>query len=345
MGRTPLALALFLKPAGSRDNPALVSTAWSTSLTSRIAEIRLGDGGIARSPPFSGELLMIPSKSTLKKKLPHFFSLNVFNAHIGARELLAKMRNDTRQPGETMEREEGNGLAGETAAMVGMQEIWTALETLRNQNPEAAKDMEKVLGMLFSVLIGLMLNATPQAAPSCKHTAGSNENGKGINGCDKQGHGRARFTRLELDDETILGWFGRVELTTWLTPLQVFWCIGKVDENSLMACGQAMSLRDLDAVFEKLKQAGKMGKLPVSITNIRDSMTDLENGLFDRTPFFDEAWNADEAEPTLRMPLEKAWRGSKWTPRGKKAWQYADRFLEIRGLTPYLDLRDNESVR
>src|SRR5207249_3474216 len=42
------------------------------------------------------------------------------------------------------------------------------------------------------------------------------------------------------EDQQILAWFANVDLAQYLTPLQLFWCIGQVDRAAFESGGQAL---------------------------------------------------------------------------------------------------------
>jgi HEAT repeat protein len=141
---------------------------------------------------------------------------------------------------------------------------------------------------------------------------------------------------LSLEDERILKWFGEIKLQKYLGWLQLFWCIGKFDHVALMGLGKAMGTRDLETALKKQERLNpRFKKLALAIkeNTIRLHCIPALETLFNVSPFQPDAWSKDEQMADFRTQ-KKLGTNPFWTPRGRKAWEYVDRFLTIRELLP-----------
>jgi hypothetical protein len=145
---------------------------------------------------------------------------------------------------------------------------------------------------------------------------------------------------LSAEDRQIVDWFSTIELGEYLNHLQLFWCIGLVDREALHSAKNALGYENL--IMKLREQNPRFNEVELRFSNgyIRHGcLADLE-GLFDREPFYSEAWDADEIEPELRLGFggKKGQTSySRWTPKARKAWHYVDRFLTIRRLLPTIE--------
>lgn len=98
-----------------------------------------------------------------------------------------------------------------------------------------------------------------------------------------------------------------------------------------MKCGRAKPLVDLVADLKGLKSYRReLADVFVGQTHINDTMKDLAK-YFDSLPFPKDAWNDDEQDGGFRV---KGGRRAIWTPRGRRAWQYVDRYFELAKIRP-----------
>ena len=140
---------------------------------------------------------------------------------------------------------------------------------------------------------------------------------------------------LSDEDKRILSWFEKVNLTEYRTPLQVFWCIGRVEKEAMASAGSALGWHSLAARLKTLKPKYKLATLPTGATSLCTTCIPNLDGLFDREPFHSHAWSEAERKLELRTERMHGQRHeSRWTIKAWKAWGYVDRFLTIEGVLP-----------
>ena len=137
------------------------------------------------------------------------------------------------------------------------------------------------------------------------------------------------------DDERILSWFDRVAMTDYLTRLQVFWCIGRVDRQAFESAGLAMGWKRLSKALADLRPAFAGIELPVGTTFLRGTCLPHLNTLFRGGLFAANAWTEAERDMPLRDESGYLNRdGGRWTAKAESAWRYVDRFLTIKEWLP-----------
>ncbi len=143
-------------------------------------------------------------------------------------------------------------------------------------------------------------------------------------------------------ERLVLSWFEQVTTAEWLESLQVFWCVGRLQEESLFNCDKAIGLKRVDKILTTMKLNRHLADLPVSQSKVRSILWDLES-FFNAPPFAREAWTEAEAGPDFRA---EHWRGarreSRWTARARRAWLYTDTFLRITGQRPLMILAPSD---
>ena len=139
------------------------------------------------------------------------------------------------------------------------------------------------------------------------------------------------------EDEQILGWFKDVTMNNYRDALQVFWCIGLIEGDAMKSAERALGWGSLSKrLRDDLDPRFKLVKLPTSIKFLSVTCVPDLDGLFDRDPFYSNAWTEEERPLPLRtVSTKKGERPqSRWTHKTWKAWQYVDRFLTLRNLLP-----------
>jgi len=146
---------------------------------------------------------------------------------------------------------------------------------------------------------------------------------------------------LSAEDQRILAWFKVVDLTDYLTPLQVFWCIGQVDRAAVESEGPAMGYSRLQRKLSQLRPTYAEIRLNTSNGYIRQGCLDVVYGLLDKEPFYSNAWAEDERGMEFRVPYMRGGREEgQWTGRARKAFHYVDRFLSIMKCLPKMTVTD-----
>lgn len=144
---------------------------------------------------------------------------------------------------------------------------------------------------------------------------------------------------VTVEDERILNWFQDVDLTKYLTPLQLFWCIGCLEREAIESAGLALGWHRLARHLRDLNPQFRFANLPTGVTYLlRDCLPSVD-GLLDREPFHSNAWSDAERPLELREEsmLGKRPQG-RWTLKARTALRYVDRFLTLRGLRPTITL-------
>ena len=91
----------------------------------------------------------------------------------------------------------------------------------------------------------------------------------------------------------------------------------------------------LQATLEQLRPTYGEIRLPTSTAHIRDGCLEVVHVLFDKEPFFSNAWSDEECKLTFRAThMRGRRRESRWTRRARKAFHYVDRFLSITKCLP-----------
>lgn len=142
------------------------------------------------------------------------------------------------------------------------------------------------------------------------------------------------------EDQQILRWFDQI-YQTHLKLIQVFWCIGMFDHAALMVQGKAMGYRELEKRLEEQEAKNpsfKMLSLPKKESTLRFVCFPSLEEIFNAKPFQPDAWSEKETMPDLKKKNKEGTNLS-WTSRGRKAWEYVDRFLTIRTLLPPIFLK------
>jgi hypothetical protein len=146
---------------------------------------------------------------------------------------------------------------------------------------------------------------------------------------------------LSTEDQRILTWFKDVDLTVYLTPLQLFWCIVQVDRDAIESEDRAIGYSKLQATLEQLRPTYAAIRLPTSNGYIREGCLEVVHVLLDKEPFFSNAWSDEEREQTFRAThMRGKRRESRWTRRARKAFHYVDRFLSIMKCLPKMTVTD-----
>jgi hypothetical protein len=147
------------------------------------------------------------------------------------------------------------------------------------------------------------------------------------------------------EDEHILAWFAAVDLAHYLKHLQVFWCIGIVEQAAFESAGQAVGYGKLTQQLRQLAPQFNLIRLPTSITYVSGTCLPNLDGLFDREPFYSASWSEQERGLPLR---DEFWNGDRqescWTPKARTAWGYVDRFLTLRALLPVIKSPDETAA-
>ncbi len=139
---------------------------------------------------------------------------------------------------------------------------------------------------------------------------------------------------LSEEDRRLIGWFKTVAIADHLQLLQVFWCVGVLEGDALLQCGDAMGYGKENIVLQHIKSKGAMSDLPVGESYLKAMYEQLAT-MFNVAPFSNEAWDPTESCPDFRVERMRGKRvESQWTPRARRAWQYIDRFLEMSRLKP-----------
>jgi hypothetical protein len=147
----------------------------------------------------------------------------------------------------------------------------------------------------------------------------------------------ARPTVLSEEDQRILTWFKDVDLTEYLEPLQVFWCIGQADRDAIASEGRAIGYSKLEKRLKQLRPTYAQIRLHISNSYIRYSCLDVVYALLDKEPFYSNAWTEDEHGMEFRVSYDyKRRSGGRWTRRARKALHYVDRFLSIMKCLPQI---------
>lgn len=159
---------------------------------------------------------------------------------------------------------------------------------------------------------------------------------------------RATGGRVNREDQRIFDMFVQLDLSKWLKSFQLFWCVGRLEADSILSAGPALGGANLARRLNELKKNGKLGDLDVSDSHIRNTIGLLES-LFNSPPFTPYAWSEEEDSPDLRTTrLRGKRKESSWTPRAGKAWRYVNHFLTLKQLLPKFDsaneLRDKEEA-
>lgn len=147
------------------------------------------------------------------------------------------------------------------------------------------------------------------------------------------------YTRDESDQE-ILAWFESVNVPHRDSYLRTFWCIGKLDCDSLMCGDKAMGFQTLERRFRQLQALGRLDLQQVGQSHLRKVIEELES-IFNCHPFPIDAWTAEETAPDFRRAKAAAndsgrreRADSRWTARAKRAWLYIDRYLRLKAMLP-----------
>jgi len=140
------------------------------------------------------------------------------------------------------------------------------------------------------------------------------------------------------EDLRILAWFNQVDLAIYLTPLQVFWCIGYVEREAIRSAGLALGWHRLKNRIRGLHPRFHFASLPTGVTYLYDNCLPTVDGLFDREPFHSNAWSESERVMEIRTEfmLGKRRQG-RWTPKARTAWRYVDRLLTLHGWLPTIN--------
>ncbi len=147
----------------------------------------------------------------------------------------------------------------------------------------------------------------------------------------------ARPPILSEEDQRILTWFQDVDLTEYLTPLQVFWCIGQADRAAIESEGRAIGYSKLERKLKQLQPTFTQVRLYISNGYIRDGCLGVVYALLDKEPFYSNAWADDERGMEFRVSYDYKRRGGgRWTRRARKAFHYVDRFLSIMKCLPQI---------
>ncbi len=142
---------------------------------------------------------------------------------------------------------------------------------------------------------------------------------------------------LSEEDQRILMWFQDVDLTEYLTPLQVYWCIGQADRDAIESEGRAIGYGKLERRLKQLQPTFAQVRLFISNGYIRDSCLGVVYALLDKEPFYSNAWTDEERRMEFRAPYPSGGRGGgRWTRRARKAFHYVDRFLSIMKYLPQI---------
>ena len=151
----------------------------------------------------------------------------------------------------------------------------------------------------------------------------------------------ARPLILSEEDQRILTWFKDVDLTEYLTPLQLFWCIGQVDRAAIESEGRAIGYSKLQRTLQQLRPTYAEIRLPTSNGYIRQGCLEVVHVLLDKEPFFSNAWTDEERGLKFRAThMRGKRRESRWTRRARKAFHYVDRFLSIMKCLPKMTVTD-----
>jgi len=147
---------------------------------------------------------------------------------------------------------------------------------------------------------------------------------------------------LSDEDRRIVGWFEAKErIIDWIEWLQLFWCIGKLEEDAMMQGGDAFGPGKLERLFRRLQNENRMSKLIVAESAIKNVLEEMES-FFNQPPFPDDAWSTEEKSAAFKMPAKRGNRVIKrWEPRARKAWRFVNIYLEYKGLVPIFELPDS----
>lgn len=136
------------------------------------------------------------------------------------------------------------------------------------------------------------------------------------------------------DDARLLGWFGSVAPGDYLHRLQAFWCVGWLDRAAVEAAGPALGGGRLTKAFRRHRPHVKGVPLKAGPHYLLDSVEAVD-ALFDRPPFYPDAWPDEERPLPLKAPGGAGKRpGQRWTRKAARAWAYADRYLALIDATP-----------
>jgi hypothetical protein len=142
---------------------------------------------------------------------------------------------------------------------------------------------------------------------------------------------------VSAEDERVLTLFKDVDPTEYLTRLQVFWCIGQVDRAAFESAGRALGWDKLQRALKQLRPTFTQIRLPTSSGYIRQNCLEVLDGLFDREPFYSNAWSDEERGMALRDEyMYKNRKESRWTRKARTALSYVDRFLSIMNCLPQI---------
>jgi len=150
----------------------------------------------------------------------------------------------------------------------------------------------------------------------------------------------SRKSVLNDEDKRILSWFNdeRVNMAEYLTPLQVFWCVGRIERKAMESAGPAIGWHKLSRRLLELKPLFKFVPLPTGVTYLSNAIPNLD-GLFDKEPFYSHAWSDEERQLELRPDFLHGKRvEARWTAKASKCWVYVDTFLTLEDLLPTITI-------
>jgi hypothetical protein len=158
---------------------------------------------------------------------------------------------------------------------------------------------------------------------------------------DDSSVGEPKRPVLSEEDKRILTWFKDVDLTEYLTPLQLFWCIGQVDRAALESEGRAVGYSKLVRKLKQVRPTYAEIRLPTSNGYIRQGCLDVVYALLDKEPFYSNAWTDDERAMEFRVQYMSGRREEgQWTRKARKAFHYVDRFLSIMKCLPKITITE-----
>lgn len=145
--------------------------------------------------------------------------------------------------------------------------------------------------------------------------------------------------RASPEEKIILAWFSKVDLDTYRTALQVFWCIGKIEHHAFANHGAAMGWHKLHEQLRATHPQFKYVDLPIGVTFLHRDCIPSIDALFDREPFYSQAWLEQERGMELRPEVMRGRRREAvWTQKAFRAWHYTNVFLKLQDLLPTLGI-------
>ena len=156
-------------------------------------------------------------------------------------------------------------------------------------------------------------------------------------------------------DAKVTRWFSSLDYAEFRNYLHAYWCMGSLDKNAMMALGMSRGHADVQDALRRMKEEGRCELAHDSQKFLSKSVATLSER-FKKQPFLEEAWSPEEQIAELQISVGQASvsPGTKkknsvkdklWTPRGRAAWRYIDRFLHLKGDLPIFLLLDKDTVR